>query len=62
MTGEIVNLRLARKRKARAEAEAEAERNRVRHGLSRAEKELAGKRRDLEARRLDAHRRDDDGT
>ncbi|MFC0588067.1 DUF4169 family protein [Novosphingobium aquiterrae] len=35
---DVVNLRLARKAKARAEAQDKAAQNRVRHGLSKAER------------------------
>ncbi len=56
MSGEIVNLRQARKRKARAEAEAKAADNRVRFGRTKVEKALGDARRDLEARRIEGHR------
>ncbi|MBW3095889.1 DUF4169 family protein [Pseudohoeflea coraliihabitans] len=49
MTGEIVNLRMARKRKRRATAEDEAARNRLSHGRSKAERQAAS----LETARLD---------
>ena len=38
--GEVVNLRLARKVAARSAKEAEAAANRVRHGRTRAEREM----------------------
>lgn len=62
MTGEIVNLRLARKRKARAQAEADAAVNRAAHGRAKAEKKATAAREALEARRLDGHRLDDGET
>ncbi|WP_417669879.1 DUF4169 family protein [Roseibium sp.] len=57
MTGEIINLRQARKRKARSEREKTAEDNRIRFGRTKAEKQLTQKTEDLAERRLDAHRR-----
>lgn len=59
MTGKIVNLRRARKRKAREQARAEADANAARHGQTKAEQTLCEAREDLEARRLDGHRRED---
>jgi hypothetical protein len=61
--GEIVNLRRARKQKARTASEAEAAANRVSFGTSRSGREAATKLRELEAARLEGHRRaapDDD--
>ena len=62
MTGKIINLRTRRKRKAREDARTEADARSLKHGLSRAERELAEARNALEARRLDGTRRttDDD--
>jgi len=54
--GEVVNLRQARKRRDREERASEAEANRVKHGLSKAEKNLSSARRDQDARKLDGHR------
>ncbi len=59
MVAEIVNLRLRRKRKARAKTRARADANAARHGQSKAERTLRAAREDLEARRLDGHRRED---
>ncbi len=59
MTGEVVNLRLARKSRARAEAKATADANAAKHGLSKAERRQQAAEADLAARRLDAHRRED---
>jgi hypothetical protein len=55
---EIVNLRRARKATVRAEAATQAEANRVKHGVSKRERDLAKAheakaRRDLIARKLD---------
>ena len=57
---EIVNLRRARKRKERAEKEARAAENRIGFGRSKAERALSDARKDLAARRLEGHRREDD--
>ncbi len=59
MAAEIVNLRLERKRKARAETRTKADADGARHGQSKAERTLRAAREDLEARRLDGHRRED---
>ncbi len=59
MVAEIVNLRLGRKRKARAATRNKADANAARHGQSKAERTLRAARDDLEARRLDGHRRED---
>lgn len=56
--GEIVNLRMARKRKARAEAERTAEQNRITFGRTKQERELTEAERALEAKKLEAHRRE----
>lgn len=58
MSGEVVNLRRARKAKARAQAEKTAAENRVAYGLSKADKALRQARDDLAARRLDGHFRE----
>jgi hypothetical protein len=57
---EIVNLKRARKAQARASAEAKAAQNRVTHGRTRLEKELAKAEQDSARRKLDGHKRDDD--
>lgn len=53
---EIVNLRSARKRRQREDAEAEAAANRVRHGLPKAARAVAGIETERAARDLDGHR------
>ncbi|MCG6121362.1 MAG: DUF4169 family protein [Microvirga sp.] len=58
MSGEIVNLRLARKRKAREDAEAKAADNRVKFGRAKAEKSLSAARETLAEKKLEAHKRD----
>jgi hypothetical protein len=60
MSAEIVNLRRARKARARSQAEAQAEENRVKHGRTKAERQTEAKTRALEARKLDALRRERD--
>ncbi|NNC00885.1 DUF4169 family protein [Corallococcus exiguus] len=59
---QIVNLRQARKRKARADKEARADENRVAFGRTKEERQLSDAKRAIEARKLDGHRRDDDGS
>ncbi len=54
---EIVNLRQVRKRKARVGREAEAERNRAVHGQTKSERDRLRRQAELDAARLDAHRR-----
>ncbi|WP_412051630.1 DUF4169 family protein [Hoeflea sp. Naph1] len=58
MSGDIVNLRTARKRRDRADKEAAAERNRFEHGRSKAERELAKARNDKATRDHQASHRD----
>jgi hypothetical protein len=55
--GDVVNLKRARKRKARETGEAQAEANRMRFGQTGAERRLEEARAELEARRLDSHKR-----
>ena len=55
---EVVNLRLARKRKERAAREVQAAENRATHGRSGGENAVTSALRNLEAQRLDMHRRD----
>lgn len=57
--GDIVSLKLHRKRQARAADEREAAGNRVRHGVSKAEKQLADTRNAKAAKDLDAKKRED---
>jgi hypothetical protein len=55
---EIVNLRTARKRKTRAQKEKAAQENRVLHGRTRVEREVAEVLREREASTHEAHRRE----
>ncbi len=57
---EIINLRQARKQKARADKEVRAEQNRLTFGRTKAEKELTKAGQEMDRRRLDAHKRDDE--
>lgn len=58
MTGEVVNLRRARKAKERADAAAQAAANRVAFGLSKSEKRLRDAQDALARRRHEGHKRD----
>lgn len=60
MSGEVVNLRMARKRRDRVTKEADAERNRFEHGRSKAERELARARNEKATREHDASRLEPD--
>jgi hypothetical protein len=59
MTGKIINLRRARKQQARTSARAGADANAARHGEAKPVRSLREAQADLEARRLDGHRRED---
>ena len=56
---EIVNLRQARKRKARLDKEAAAAENRIAFGRTKAERKASEARTELDARRLEGHKRDE---
>lgn len=60
MSGDVVNLRMARKHRDRAAKEATAERNRFEHGRTKAERDLARAKNDKAARDHDASRREPD--
>ncbi len=53
--GEIVNLRRARKAAERRRDEAQAHENRIQHGLSKPERQLAEKARAKAEKNLDGH-------
>jgi hypothetical protein len=57
--GEIVNLKLARKRKGREAKEVEASANRAKFGTPKAQRQLTAAKRDMEQKRLDAHKIED---
>lgn len=56
--GEIVNLRRARKARDRSKDAEQAQENRIRFGVSKAERLLAEKTDTLTQRRFEGHRRD----
>ena len=56
MTGDIVNLRLARKRKAREAAASEADKARLAHGMPKSVRTLDHAVAEIEIRRLEGHR------
>ncbi|CCG40195.1 conserved hypothetical protein [Magnetospirillum molischianum DSM 120] len=56
--GEIVNLNRVRKSKARAEKETKAEANRVKFGLSKAEKQAVRRERERQTEDLDGKKLD----
>jgi hypothetical protein len=58
MNADIINLRQARKKKARIHAEKSAADNRVRFGLTKAERAAAKTAKDDTKRGLDGHRLD----
>ena len=58
--GEIVNLRRVRKARERRVGEELAQENRVRHGLSKAERKLAETAKAQADKTLDGHRLDSD--
>ncbi|WP_428697804.1 DUF4169 family protein [Stappia sp.] len=58
MTGDIVNLRQARKARARREKESRAAENRVQFGRSKSEKALDRTTAEKSAAHVDAHRRE----
>lgn len=53
---EVINLRRARKDRDRAGQQDAAQAKRAKHGATKADKSLAGARKDKAARDLDAHR------
>ena len=55
---EIINLRAARKAKARADKDTKADENRARFGRPRQEQMSTEATREMQDRKLDAHRRD----
>jgi hypothetical protein len=63
MSGDIVNLRAARKLRERAKRRAEADANAAKFGQSKAGRKLHQARADMARATLDAHRREgqDDG-
>jgi Domain of unknown function (DUF4169) len=58
MSADIVNLNRARKAKKRDDAERQADANRAKFGRPKAEREREDAAREIEQKRLDAHKRD----
>jgi hypothetical protein len=58
MMADIVNLRLHRKRKARNDKETKAKQNRLVFGQPKSQRDLAKKRKGLDLKNLDGHKRD----
>ncbi len=56
MSGDVINLRQARKRQNRAKRDAKAEENRLFFGRTKAEKQLTKAQKDQAAQRLEGHR------
>ncbi|WP_374428584.1 DUF4169 family protein [Tabrizicola sp.] len=56
--GEVVNLRTAKKQAARKAARSVADANAVKHGRTKAERELEKARAEKAARELDGHKRE----
>ncbi|MGI9478971.1 MAG: DUF4169 family protein [Hyphomicrobiaceae bacterium] len=55
MTGNVINLRQARKQRERDARRKKADENREKHGRKRAEREQAARDAEAQARRLDGH-------
>lgn len=58
MSGEVINLRRARKAREKREKDDAAQANRIAHGRTKAERILTEAQQRLEAAKLDAHKRD----
>jgi len=58
--GDVINLNKWKKKKAREEKAKRADENRLRNGLSSAERRLAEKKKELAAKQLDGHKLDKD--
>ena len=56
--GKVISLNAYRKKKARAERAKRAEANRAQHGLSKEERALRARRKELSDRQLDGHKLD----
>ena len=60
MSGDVVNLRQARKRKTEAEKDAKASANRAKFGRTKGEKLRDAQRAEALKRHVDGHERDDE--
>lgn len=58
MTAEIINLRQVRKQRQKDKKTSDAEENRIRHGLTKAEKALQKGEAEKQIRDIDGHRLD----
>jgi hypothetical protein len=58
--GEVINLNRVLKTKAKEQKKIKAEGNRIRHGLTKAEKLMNTAHKEREKLQLDGHKRDDD--
>jgi hypothetical protein len=58
---EVINLRRARKAKSRAEAAAQADANRIKHGVSKFERNLGKARADKLGRTIGGHKLEREG-
>lgn len=58
--GEVINLNKWKKQKASVEKQKRAEQNRLKQGVSSAERALVEKRRALEQKKLDGHKLESD--
>jgi len=58
VTGKVLNLRRTRKQKARTEARAVADASAARHGEAKPVRSLRATQAELDARRLEGHRRE----
>lgn len=58
--GDVVNLNKYRKLKARKEKERLSEQNRLKNGVSTAERALRAKKKELDEKRLEGHKLDGD--
>jgi len=61
LTGDVVNLRRARKNRDRKAHEAQAAQNRIDHGRSKSGRDATAAQRRLDESRFDAHRREPGG-
>ncbi len=59
MMGDIVNLKATRKSQARGEKEKQAAANRAKFGRAKDQRKMTAAKRQLEARRLEGHKREE---
>lgn len=56
----VINLNKAKKTKAKADAKKQAEQNRIKFGRTKQEKQLEKAKAQLDAKKIDAHKRESD--